>query len=187
MSCSVWPYNTYVPNVTKLLYLIISWEFGVRNSTLLSTAWRGLGFIVINNNINVVVLPLRLILVKSSTVPFGRLAVDKFRGCSSGPALVHPSISATLWAVGVLGGLPYTWGCHVPATASSGDDTAATTTPDDRSAGGFLLLQSIIINISHTDRVTPVRITTTDDDGWRGHISRATHTRARPRMTRNHP
>jgi len=133
-------------------------------------------------------LPLRLILVKSNTVPFGRLAVDRFRGCSSGPALVHPSISATLWAVGVLGGLPYTWGCHVPATASSGDDTAATTTPDDdRSAGGFLLLQSIIINISHGSRHTGAN----NDDGRRQmtttHLTRATHTRARPRTTRNHP
>lgn len=124
-------------------------------------------------------LPLRLILVKSSTVPLGRRAVDKFNGCSSwpgGPAAaaavllhpaVHPSMSAMLCAVGVLGGLPYTWGCHVPeATAgSSGDDgtvpttaaVAATAAPD-RSAGGFLLLQSIIINISHGSRHTGANV-----------------------------
>lgn len=67
-----------------------------------------------------VVLPLRLIFVKSNTVPLVRRAVDKFNGCSSVPpplSFVHPSMSAMLCPVGVLGGLPYTWGCHVPATA----------------------------------------------------------------------
>lgn len=99
--------------------------------------------------------------------------MDRFNGCSSGPALVHPKISAMLWAVGDLGGLPYTWGCHVLATTGSGDDTAAITTPD-RSTGGFLLLQSIIINISrgsrHTSAANDKRMTAT-------HFSRTARTR----------
>lgn len=102
--------------------------------------------------------PLRLIFVRSSTaaavVPLGRRpAVDKFKGCSSAAEVAdvfdQPNMSAMLWAVGVRGGLPYTWGCHVPATGS-GDACTATAAPPDRSAVAGFLLQSIIISIACT-------------------------------------
>lgn len=148
-------------------------------------AWRGLGFIVINNNIN----RSSYLCVWSWSSP-ARCRLAAWPSTSSGA--VRRGLP---WSIRVYqprcGQLASWGGCRTRGGATCQQPPAlATTRPlrPRRMTGppAASCCCSPSSSTSHTDRVTPVWITTTDDDGWRGRISRATHTRARPRITRNH-